>query len=134
MGFEWLLNSVERLKIAQFTFYEHHQTSCINASRADQTALATEHTFIQFDINPLILASAHKGVNLTEVEVRKVARRAGCRTRTATDTSLQLWHFVNNFVTLAQVVAVNIYYAGFAYRKSEIYHLLYSLLIHFTTF
>ena len=51
---------------------------------------------------------------LAEVELRQVASRTGCRTRSATDTRLQLGHLANNLVALAQIVAVDVDGAGFA--------------------
>lgn len=118
--------SVSRLKISQLAFYEHHNTSCVDASRTYQTALSAEHTFIHFEISPLILATPYKRMHLAEVELRKVSGRTGRCAGTATYASLQLRHFENNLVAFAQVVAVEVYRAGLVYRKTEIYHLLLS--------
>ena len=118
------------LKITQFTFNEHYQTARVNTSRAYQTAFSAKHTLIQFDISTLILSATHECMYLSEVEIRKITCRARCCTRSAAYARLQLWHFEDNLITLAQIVAVDIYSAGLIYRKTEIYH-LYLWLNHF---
>ena len=64
------------LKITKFTFYEHHHSTCVNTSRADKTTLTAEHALAKLLVCPLILTTAHCGVQLAEVEVGDVARSA----------------------------------------------------------
>lgn len=118
------------LKIAQFTFNEHYQTACINTSRAYQTAFSAKHTFVQLEISSLVLSATYECMHLSEVKIRKITCRARCCTRSAAYARLQLWHFEYNLITLAQIVAVDIYSAGLIYRKTKIYH-LYLWLNHF---
>jgi hypothetical protein len=67
-------------------------------------------------------------MHLAEVELRKVACRAGRCAGTAAYAGLQLGHLVHDLVALAQIVAVDVDCAGFADGKSEIYHLLCRLI------
>jgi hypothetical protein len=102
------------LEVSKFTFNQHHHSTGVYATWAQQAALATEHTLIHLLVGSLILATAHKSVYLAEVELRKVARRAGCRAGSASDAGLQFGHLVHNLVTLTQVVAVDVDGAGLA--------------------
>ena len=101
------------LEISKFTFNQHHHTSRVNSARAQQTALATEHTLVHLLVCTLILATAHQRMHLAEVELREVARGAGRRAGSATDAGLQFGHLANNLVALAQIVAVDVDGAGF---------------------
>ena len=103
------------LEVSKFTFNQHHHSTGVYATWAQQAALATEHTLIHLLVGSLILATAHKSVYLAEVKLRKVSRRAARRTRPATYARLKLGHFVYNLVALAQIIAVNVYSTGLAY-------------------
>ena len=102
------------LEISKFAFNQHHNAARIYSSRAQQTALTAEHTFIHLLVCALILSATYQRMHLAEVELSKVSRCAGGRTRSATYAGLQLRHLVHNLITLAQVVAVDVDGAGFA--------------------
>lgn len=96
------------LEISKFAFNQHYNATSIYASRTHQTALTAEHTLTQFAIHALILATAHRGVELAEVEVGDVTRRARCGARATTYAGLQLGHLGDDVPTLAQVVIVHV--------------------------
>ena len=101
-------------EISKFAFNQHYHTSRVYSAWAQQTALATEHTFVHLLVCPLILATAHERMHLAEVELREVASRAGRRAGTTAYAGLQLGHLAYNLVALAQIVAVDVDGAGFA--------------------
>ena len=101
------------LEIPQFAFNQHHYCACVYPSRTQESALATEHTLVHLLVRPLILASSHQGVDLAKIKRGEVSRRATCRTGTATDTRLQLRQLADNLHTLAEIVAIYIYYTRF---------------------
>jgi len=101
-------HSQESLEVTKFAFYEHNHRSRIYASRAYQTALTAEHTFVKFLIGTAILATTHGGMQLAEVEVGDISRRARCRTRPTPYAGLQLRHLGDDGVALAQVVVIHI--------------------------
>jgi hypothetical protein len=105
---QYILHRINVLEVAQLTLYEHHKASCVDTSRADQATLTTEHALAQLTIYALILATAHCGVELTEVEVGDVTRRTRCSARATTYAGLQLWHLGNDSPALAQVVVVHV--------------------------
>ena len=115
-----MMNGIQKLakkvilEISKFTFNQHHHTSRVYSARAQQTALAAEHTFVHLLVCSLILSASHQRMHLAEVELRKVSSCAGRRAGSATDAGLQLGHLVHNLVALAQVVAVDVDGAGFA--------------------
>ena len=106
--YKHILHSFNRLEVAKFTLYKHHQTTRVDTTWAHQAALATEHTLAQFGIDTLILASAHRRMELAEVEIGEPSRGARCCTRTTTYARLQLWHFGDDISTLAQVVVIHV--------------------------
>lgn len=96
------------LEVAQLTLYKHHQATRIDTARTYQATLTTQHTLAQLLVSTLILATTYCRVELTEVEIRKVTRRAGCRTRAATDAGLQLGHLGDDGIALSKVVIIQI--------------------------
>ena len=65
------------LKISESAFNEHNDTSRVDASGAYQTTFSAEHAFVHLEVGSLVFTTPHKGMYLSEVELREVA----CRTR-----------------------------------------------------
>ena len=107
-------------EIPQFTFDKHYHAARIDAARAYQPAFAAQHAFVHLLVGALILAAAHQRMNLAEVELREVARRADRRAGPAPDAGLQFGHLVQYLVALAQVIAVDVDGPGLGDGISEI--------------
>ena len=105
---QYIFHRINVLEVAQHALYEHHKASRVDTSRADQTTFTTEHALAQLTIHALIFATAHCGVELTEVEVGDVARRTRCGTRATTYAGLQLGHLGDDSPALAQVVVIHV--------------------------
>ena len=105
---QYILHIISVLEVTQLALYKHYKAARVDASRTHQTALTAEHTLTQFAIHTLILATAHRGVELAEVEVGDVTRRARCGARATTYAGLQLGHLGDDIPTLAQVVVVHV--------------------------
>ena len=107
-------------EIPQFTFDKHHHAARIDAARAHQPAFAAQHALVHLLVGPLVFAAAHQRVDLAEIELREVARRADRRAGPAADAGLQLGHLAQDLVALAQVVAVDVDGPGLRNGVSEI--------------
>lgn len=94
------------LEVSELTFDEHHKGASIYPSWAYKATLTTEHALIQLLVHALILTTAYRSMELAEVEIRDIARRAGCRAGAAAYTRLQLGHLGNDSITLTQVVII----------------------------
>ena len=126
------------LEIPQFAFNQHHNSSCVYTTRAEQTALAAQHTLVHLLVCPLIFASAYQSMYLAEVERCEVARRTTCRAGATADTSLQFGQLLDDLVALAQIVSIDIYHPRARYIISEIqchnnYFLRYSATLSAAT-
>ena len=95
-------------EVSQFTFDKHDYAARVDTARTHQPAFAAEHAFVHLLVGTLILAAADERVNLAEIELREISGRADRRAGPASDAGLQLRHFVQDFVALAQVVAVDV--------------------------
>ena len=107
-------------EISQFTFDKHYHAARVDAPRAHQPAFAAQHALVHLLVGPLVFAAAHQRVDLAEVELREVARRADRRAGPAADAGLQLGHLAQDLVALAQVVAVDVDGPGLGDGISEI--------------
>ena len=92
---------MQGLEVSEFTFYKHHQAASVDATRAYQATLATEHTLANLLVRPLIFATTYGGVELAEVEVCDVARGAGCCAGATPYTGLQFGHLGKDVEALA---------------------------------